>query len=287
MRSGAVALVVAAAAHGARLPQFAGGSAANRRLLRLRGGEDGGGGEDAGDTASGGLTFQEVTDKLNRVPCFCVLRADGSLAPISADDGTAVHTWYLDPAEAREALELMAAAAADELDGEELSLGVTAMGTVFEMAGGWSGTPGEADAAGAAPDPSALRLLGPRASREPLEAQLRAAGLEPGSVVVSIVTHDDAQRDDGTLMPLFFSPADFEAGWVRLKGDDLEMPDGDALMVMELRSLCAQMLGPQGGQLKVAQFVASPDAYAASSEATPWPAPREEEGAEGEPPPEI
>ena len=40
------------------------------------------------------------------------------------------------------------------------------------------------------------------------------------------------------------------------------------------------------GQLKVAQFVASPDAYAASSEATPWPAPREEEGAEGEPPPE-
>ena len=112
----------------------------------------------------------------------------------------------------------------------------------------------------------------------PTEAQLRAAGLEPGSVVVSIVTHDDAQRDDGTLMPLFFSPADFEAGWVRLKGDDLEMPDGDALMVMELRSLCAQMLGPQGGQLKVAQFVASPDAYAASSEATPWPAPREEEG---------
>ena len=97
------------------------------------------------------------------------------------------------------------------------------------------------------------------------------------------MTHDDAQRDDGTLMPLFFSPADFEAGWVRLKGDDLEMPDGDALMVMELRSLCAQMLGPQGGQLKVAQFVASPDAYAASSEATPWPAPREEEG---EPPPE-
>ena len=131
MRSGAVALVVAAAAHGARLPQFAGGSAENRRLLRLRGGEDGGGGEDAGDTASGGLTFQEVTDKLNRVPCFCVLRADGSLAPISADDGTAVHTWYLDPAEAREALELMAAATADELDGEELSLGVTAMGTVF------------------------------------------------------------------------------------------------------------------------------------------------------------
>ena len=165
MRFTVVALL-AAAASGARLHRLP-------RLLRLRGGED------AATDGGGGLTFQEVTDKLNRVPCFCILRADGSLAPISADDGTAVHTWYLDPAEAREARELMAAAAADELDGEELSLGVTAMGTVFEMAGGWSGTPGEADAAGAAPDPSALRLLGPRASREPLEAQLRAAGLEP------------------------------------------------------------------------------------------------------------
>ena len=28
-----------------------------------------------------------------------------------------------------------------------------------------------------------------------LKLELRAAGLEPGSVVVSIVTHDDAQRD--------------------------------------------------------------------------------------------
>ena len=120
----AVVALVAAAASGARLHRLP-------RLLRLRGGED------AATDGGGGLTFQEVTDKLNRVPCFCVLRADGSLAPISADDGTAVHTWYLDPAEAREARELMAAAAADELDDEELSLGVTAMGTVFEMAGGW------------------------------------------------------------------------------------------------------------------------------------------------------
>ena len=154
-----VLALVAAAASGARLHRLP-------RLLRLRGGED------AATDGGGGLTFQEVTDKLNRVPCFCVLRADGSLAPISADDGTAVHTWYLDPRR-REALELMAAAA-DELDGEELSLGVTAMGTVsrWPAAGRHAGRGGRG---GAAPDPSALRPLGLRASREPLEAQLRAA----------------------------------------------------------------------------------------------------------------
>ena len=210
MRSAAVALVLAAAAHGARLPQFAGGTAENRRLHRLPRLQRLRGGEDAATDGGGGLTFQEVTDKLNRVPCFCILRADGSLAPISADDGTAVHTWYLDPAEAREALELMAAAAADELDGEELSLGVTAMGTAsrWPAAGGHAGRGGRG---GGAPDPSALRLLGSRLARAAGGAQ--RGGPRAGSVVVSIVTHDDAQRDDGTLMPLFFSPADFEAGW--------------------------------------------------------------------------
>ena len=134
----------------------------------------------------------------------------------------------------------MAAAAADELD-DEVPRRVTAMGppSRWPAAGGHAGRGGRGR--GGARPVGAAAAERRRASREPLEAQLRAAGLEPGSVVVSIVTHDDAQRDDGTLMRFFFSPADFEAGWVRLKGDDLEMPDGDALMVMELRSLCAQI----------------------------------------------
>ena len=154
----------------------------------IEGGENGDVERRAIADGDGGLTFQEVTDKLNRVPCFCVLRADGSLAPISADDGTAVHTWYLDPAEAREALELMAAAAADELDGEELSLGVTAMGTVFEMAGGWTGTPGEADAAGAAPDPSALPQ---RFGFLPLPKDL---DVQPGDGLGTILPGETLQR---------------------------------------------------------------------------------------------
>ena len=239
-----------AAAHGAPL----------LRLVRLRG---------------GALSREEIVDKLNKVPTFAIVNGRDQIVPMRDPDlgsGAEDICFFCDAAEAKELLELTLAANPEATD---LQLAVTPLGNAFLRCHGFPDGPEDETAEGATARSDeaggyaggAMRLCGPRsvvaANAEVLREQQRAQDVTPGAWVLPAFCHDDFQIE-GKLMPFFFSPEDFAAGWTRSGRDADAIPTN--LAVMDLRVLVKQMLHTEAFDWSIFQFVSSEEAYALASQ---------------------
>lgn len=201
-------------------------------------------------------------DKLNRLPTFAIVDAAGNF--VGAEDDQAEIVFFIDAAEASEALDVTRAAHEDEEGTNGWHLAAVPLGSAFQICGGWCDEQ--------PPPPSRFVLRGPRAAVEAKgdegRAQLAAMGLKEvaaSSWVVPLYMSDDFQVGSpgsaaAEMFPVFFSESGLHAGWVRAG----RPPEEAALLVhtvMELRVLALNMVN--SGQMPWARFqlVSSEEAY--------------------------
>jgi len=198
-------------------------------LWRLRGGDAI---DDGGADGGGRLSHEDIEAKLNRVPTFCLVNADDQFVRMPGKDSIEEVIFFIDAAEAIEALELNRAGNPEA----ELRLATLPLGAAFTACGGWPDEP---------PRGAHYVLRGARAAvtakGDEARAQLKAMGLNAmaeSEWVLPLFMCDEFQTPQ--MMPLFFSEADFEAGWARAGH-----PPDEALFlvhtVMDLRALVVNM----------------------------------------------
>ena len=210
--------------------------------LRLRGGED-----DATalglkkHQVTGRMSNQEVLEKLNKVPVFCIMESSGSIISLpDGNDGDEACTWYLDPHEAVDVLKKCRAAN----PGDALRLVAHRLGDALQMCGGWPG-----DGLPAAQYDGKLNLKPHKAFAEPIQTQLvssvRQENLEPGAwVVPTFVAEELAQagpEGEQRALPIYLSPLDLRDAYAKagvLNGQVAQTGP----RVLELRVLVKHML---------------------------------------------
>lgn len=217
-------------------------------LLRFRGaGDDGSEDKILGSLKAkqmtGKLSKEEITEKLNRVPVFCIMKPDGSVISLpdkNGAEGDECCTWFLSAAEVQSVFGKVKFANPDE---EDLHIVTFGLGSAFEMCGGWpDSTASEYD--------GKLLLQGDQEIVKHVDPQLIQAikhqGLDPGAWRLPIFVGDalaqtEGSEEEGTLrqsaLPVFFSPYDLKAAYEKV-GVPLPEP-GPKLM--DLRQLVAYM----------------------------------------------
>ena len=214
-------------------------------LLRLRGGDD-----DDDDVIMqrlrsqgnvGPLSHEEIVEKLNKVPTFCIMQADGSVISLPDPDaeGEECCTWFIDAEEAKYTLKRVKAANPD-LEG--LRLQGHGLGDFLTVANGW---PIKTDA----PLPTTehrLKLQGPKEVKRLIGPQLlsalASAGLQAGIWQLGVFVAEDlaAASPEGAqiLLPIFLSPDDVRAAYEQA---GLPPKALENIKVMELRQLLQVM----------------------------------------------
>jgi len=216
------------------------------RLLKLRGGDD----EDTfleqlkrqGNV--GPLCREEVVEKLNAVPTFCILQDDGSVISLpdtDGEEGDECCTWFIDAAEAQATLKRVAAANPDLT----VRLASHGLGAFIQMSDGWPRESGAAVASSS--DAPRLKLRGSthvdRAIGSQLLAALKGQGLEAGLWRIGVFVAEDLAQatPEGAqiLLPVFLSPDDVRAAYAKagIPANALE-----GVKVLELRQLLKAML---------------------------------------------
>ncbi|KAL1523201.1 hypothetical protein AB1Y20_018153 [Prymnesium parvum] len=179
------------------------------------------------------LSREEIVAKLDQIPTFAVVNAQGQLMPIrpdaadSAADGTECVVWYTEPADAKGALEV-ARAQSPEAD---LRLGVTPLGKAFALVQGWS------TSNSAHPLRLQANQLLTATLKDMLKEQLQQQGLDPGTWQMPIFSCDALQSP--RMLPLFLSRADLGATWVAMGRSVESLPE--EVTVVDIRILVAQM----------------------------------------------
>lgn len=224
-----------------------GASALHPMMRRLRGGTDADDPESLGlksAQVTGRMSKDEVVEKLNRVPAFCIMRGDGSLIslPYDGDESSDAEccTWFMDPHEAADTFRKVKAANT----GERLSLVAHALGDALQMCGGW---PDDED--GEASYDGILRLAPSKAFVEPIETQLedslRQAGIAAGTwVVPTFVGEELAQagpEGEQRALPIFMSPYDLRDAYEKAGALNGKVAQSGP-RVLELRMLVQYML---------------------------------------------
>ena len=199
------------------------------------------------------LSRDEVTNKLNAVPTFVIAGDDDKFVAL---DGKIC--FFVDGAEAKEALELTASGNPDV---PGLHLIPVPLGTAFTVCGGWLGEE-PSTAAGDA----IFVLQGPsdaiETKGEEVKQKAKAMGTDLGDIqdawVLPVFFSDDFQMP--SMMPLFFCQKDLEGGYVRAGNP----PDGTSLLAvdcMDLRGLVTSMLHSDAMPWAMFQLVSSPASY--------------------------
>ena len=194
---------------------------------------------DAAAPPPAALSRAQILAKLDGVPTFCVVDAQGEMVRPRDEAGEAgAAAFYIEPDDAKTALDTLRRDPLASGGAEGLRLSVTPLGAAFEACGGWAGGGAEAAGTGAAAPP----LL--RGSRSVVEAtapklreQVQGQGLEVGAWQVPIFCCGEMQTSTST--PFFFTHADLVEFWVAAGGKREEVPQQVALM--DLRVLVAQM----------------------------------------------
>ena len=199
--------------------ELATGAVVERPWRRFRGGAD----DDDADAddavlsslktkqVTGRMSREEVEEKLNRVPTFCIMQSDGSVISLpdaNGEDGDECCTWFLDAAEAQLTFSRVVAANPDE---KGLRLVAHGLGDAFSMCGGWPSS----DASASGYD-GKLRLQGSQKLVRPIEAQLvgslKQAGIDPGAWQLPVFMGEELAQQgpegEQRSLPVFMSPYD-------------------------------------------------------------------------------
>ena len=194
---------------------------------------------DAAAPPPAALSRAQILAKLDGVPAFCVVDAQGEMVRPRDEAGEAgAAAFYIEPDDAKTALDTLRREPLASGGAEGLRLSVTPLGAAFEASGGWAGGSAEAAGKGGAAAPT---LQGSRSVVEATAAKLReqvqGQGLEVGAWQVPIFCCGEMQTSTST--PFFFTHADLVEFWVAAGGKREEVPQQVALM--DLRVLVAQM----------------------------------------------
>jgi len=225
---------------------------ASSGLLRIRGGED------AGSThpEAKALTREEITAKLNAIPTFCLLNAEGGLIGMRDKEGNEAVRWFLDSGEAKAVLDLTTS---NNPGVEGLHLGVHGLGSAFQLCGGWPDTSTEAGLQSGGQFSGSFKLQGSYNIVKETEPRLREllaeSGIDAGNWTLPVFICEQLQSS--TILPVFFSPEDLATTWEKAGRDRESIPE--AITVMDLRMLVAQMQ-TDSSPWKIVHFIASPDA---------------------------
>jgi len=222
--------------------------------LRLRGGQ-------ASDAPpKNALTRDEITDKMNAVPAFCIMNGNGGMVGVRGkDDGKEAINWFTDAAEAKAILAVMK----EHNPGVELELGVHGLGTAFRLCKGWGDSEEvqeKMQTEGAKPFAGELRVQGNmplmKETTPRLTELLEEAGIDKGGWQLPIFLCEELQSS--SMLPVFLSPADLAATWEKSGRKKEDLPEG--ITMMDIRMLAAQMQ-TEDNPWRVIQFVGSQEAY--------------------------
>ena len=207
-----------------------------------------------------------------RDPFDCELIRNSSISRYaikSNEDGGEDVCWFVDAAEAKQALEMTLAAHPEAKD--MLRLACSPLGVVFNICKGFPPVEGEEgeneEETGAAYLGGNLKIVGSKdsaGSGAALREQQVAQGMTPSKWNVATFCSDDFQTDN--VMPIFFSQSGFAAGWVRSGKTAETVPQN--LAVMDLCVLVKQMRDSDVFNWEIFTFVTTPDAYALAQELT-------------------
>jgi len=188
---------------------------------------------------TGRMSREEVIEKLNKVPTFCILQGDGSVISLAdGSDGEESCTWFVDAQEAAQTFQKVKAAN----PGESLRLEAYGLGDALQMCGGWPGDD--------APDYDGVLKLAPtKAFVEPIRTQLvsslKQEQLAPGAwVMATFIGEELAQagpEGEQRALPVYMSPHDLRDAYA--KAGVLNGPVAQTgPRVLELRVLVKHML---------------------------------------------
>jgi hypothetical protein len=196
----------------------------------------GGGASSSSELPKKGLTANEIVEKLNVVPCFCLLNGDKNLVGLKdPNDPTGqleLCVWFADPREAKATLDVCKVE--NPSLSETLHLGVTPLGIAYAFACGWAECHffGEKHVRG-----SAEALAGGQDPIPLLCEQAASQGLDPQPWHVPVFTCDELSTP--SRMPIFMSRKAFAESWVTSGRKLSEIPSNVA--VIDLGVLVHQM----------------------------------------------
>jgi len=209
------------------------------------------------------LSREEITQKLNAIPTFCILDAKERVVTMRDAAGGESCLWFTDPATANAT---MRATMDDNPSMAGLHLGVVPLGVAFETCNGWSDATVAAESTSGSylgqlllqGNPAELEGMG-----EHLRKQLRAEGMVEGGWQLPVFVCDEMQTEH--LLPLFFSRTDLAETWVASGRSAESLPE--AIAVMDLRLLVSKMATQPGVPWNTALFFCSSAAAELAEEA--------------------
>ena len=188
------------------------------------------------------LTKEEIMQKLNGVPTFCVVNKDGGVVGMAdAEGGKKSVCWFTDAEEARTILKVMS-----ESNPEAgLQLACHGLGGAFTQCNGWGDKKGEGDGVKTASTPDGddieLRLQGNHAlckSTGPkLKKLLEDNNLDSGCWQLPIFLCE--RLASPSIMPIFLHPRDLAAVWEKSGRKVEDLPKD--VTVLDIRMLVQQM----------------------------------------------
>jgi len=195
------------------------------------------------DRAGAPLSRQDVAEKLNGIPCFCVVDATKQFVPLRIQDRAGLTEdccfFWSEPVEAKHAL----AQAMSQRSETESSLGLATipLGKAFALCEGWA----EAGTSTGQPCKFQLRAHARLVEevRPQLTRQLEHAGLDPTGGVFPLFLCEELTTD--TVMPIFLSRVDVVSTWeaaIAQAGRDVSKATPPSkITVLDLRMLARRM----------------------------------------------
>jgi hypothetical protein len=190
------------------------------------------------------LSKEEITEKLNEVPVFCIVNEDGGVIGMKkADappDAPPTIMWYTDALEARALLKVAQEAHTDT----PLEIACHGLGMVFEQCNGWgvgtSRTNAKASTTGADVKAQFVLQGSHRLVEETspqLEKLFKNQGIDPGLWKLPVFMCKEMQST--AIVPVFLTPVELAKTWEKAGGTSENMPE--ELSVMDIRMLVAEM----------------------------------------------
>lgn len=203
------------------------------------------GGADSSENASEALerkalTKEEIMEKLNAIPTFCIVNSEGGIIGMTdAEGGKKSCAWFTD---AEEAKAILAAVQKSNPDAG-LRLECHGLGGAFTQCNGWGLGADTKVAEAKTPDGDEieLRLQGNhalvKAAEDKLQKMLDDMGIDKGCWQLPLFICEKLQSPK--IVPVFLNPRDLAKMWERSGRKKEDLPDD--ISVMDIRMLVQQM----------------------------------------------
>jgi len=228
-------------------------------LRRLRGGDDEPPTQGPEPVA---LSRKEITAKLDQVPVFMLVGAEGGFVALQLkDSGGRAIVFFTEPDEATAVLNMTQASQTGDT---KMKLACVGLGTAFKLCGGWSDDTEELKEAFGEFDGTVMIQGSHRLVSEldpKLKEMMQAEGMDEGAYRLPVFICEELQGP--AMLPVFMNPRQIVDVWKRSGRPEADLPT--QFVVMDLRILVRDMGEPKLPWDRV-QFAASPEAVKLANE---------------------